>query len=193
MAQLESSVAKSDKTVIRSFRISEKAFQALGEGAASERVSLNTFVNQLFLNYAEFDRFVGKVHPLDLPSPLLRLILDAVPEEKIVTVGKTWGSNGINRQQVLEMTGSFTCEGVIDLMKKVAGHARFEFSDVVDRQGKRTFTMIHHLGRNYSILIATILETILYTLGSAPVKHEVNVESVMLDLPHWPMSKPANC
>jgi len=184
MSQFEPSVVKSDKTVNRSFRISEKAYKALEEGAAKEKVSLNTFVNQLFLNYAEFDRFVNKVHPLDLPGPLLRLILDAVPEEKIMTVGKSWASNLLSRQQVLEMTGSFSREGVIQTMKKIANHARFEYSDVVDHEGKRTFTIIHHLGRNYSLFAAIFMETILDSLGSGPIKHDVSDDSVMLDLPN---------
>jgi hypothetical protein len=183
MSQFESSVIKPDKTVNRSFRISEKAYKALEEGAVRDKVSLNTFVNQLFLNYAEFDRFVNKVHPLDLPGPLLRLILDAIPEEKIMTVGKSWASNVLSKQQVLEMTGSFSSEGVIQTMKMIANHARFEYSDVVDHDGRRTFTIIHRLGRNYSLLAAYFMETILGSLGSGPIKHEVSDDSVMLDLP----------
>jgi hypothetical protein len=161
----------------------QEAYKAMEEGAAKEKVSLNTFVNQLFLNYAEFDRFVNKVHPLDLPGPLLRLILDAVPQEKIMTVAKSWASNVLSRQQVLEMTGSFSREGVIQTMKMIANHARFEYSDVIDHDGKRTFTIIHHLGRNYSLFGAIFMETILDSLGSGPIKHEVSDDSVMMDLP----------
>ncbi len=185
MSLSESSVIKPDKTVNRSFRISEKAYKALEEGAVRGKVSLNTFVNQLFLNYAEFDRFVDKVHPLDLPGPLLRLILDAVPEEKIMTVAKAWASNVLSKEQVLEMSGSFSREGVIQTIKKIADHARFEYSDVVDH-GRRTFTIIHPLGRNYSLFAAIFMETILGRLGSGPINHEVSDESVMLD---WPSSQ----
>jgi len=95
MSLFESRVVKPDKTVNRSFRISEKAYKALEEGAAKGKISLNTFVNQLFLNYAEFDRYASKVQPLDLPGPLLRLILDAVPEEKIMTVAKAWAERNL--------------------------------------------------------------------------------------------------
>jgi hypothetical protein len=179
-----SSAVKPDKTVNRSFRISEKAYKALEEGAAKGKISLNTFVNQLFLNYAEFDRYASKVQPLDLPGPLLRLILDAVPEEKIMTVAKAWANNVLTKQQVLEMSGSFSREGVIQTMKKVANHARFEYSDVVDHKGRRTFTIIHPLGRNYSLFAAIFMKTILEPLGSGPINHLVSDESVMLDLPN---------
>ena len=183
MSLLESRVIKPDKTVNRSFRISEKAYKALEEGAAKGKVSLNTFVNQLFLNYAEFDRYASKVQPLDLPAPLLRLILDAVPEEKIITVAKSWASNVLFRQQVLEMTGSFSLEGVIQAMKMVANHARFEYSDIVDHNGKRTFTIIHPLGRNWSLFGAISAETILHSLGLGLIKYQVSDESVMIELP----------
>jgi len=184
MSLLESRVVKPDKTVNRSFRISEKAYKALEEGAAKGKISLNTFVNQLFLNYAEFDRYASKVQPLDLPSPLLRLILDAVPEEKIMTVAKAWANNVLTKQQVLEMSGSFSREGVIQTMKKVANHARFEYSDAVDHKGKRTFTIIHPLGRNWSLFSAIFMKTVMEPLGSGPINHLVSDESVMLDLPN---------
>ena len=184
MSLLEPRVIKPDKTVNRSFRISEKAYKALEEGAVRGKVSLNTFVNQLFLDYAEFDRYASKVHPLDLPGPLLKLIHDAVPEEKIVTIAKAWAGNVLTKQQVLEMTGSFSREGVIQAMKKVANHARFEYSDVVDHRGRRTFTIIHPIGRNYSLFAAIFMKTVLDTLGSGPINYEVSDESVMIDLPN---------
>ncbi|MBO0887877.1 hypothetical protein J2P12_02120 [Candidatus Bathyarchaeota archaeon] len=184
MPLLESSMIKPDKTVNRSFRISEKAYKALEEGAVRGKVSLNTFVNQLFLEYAEFDRYASKVRPLDLPGPLLKLILDAVPEEKIEIVAKAWAGNVLAKQQVLEMTGSYSREGVIQAMKKVANHARFEYSDVVDHKGRRTFTIIHPLGRNYSLFAAIFMKTIMDPLGSGPINHQVSDESVMLDLPN---------
>lgn len=183
MSLLESRVIKPDKTVNRSFRISEKAYKALEEGAARGKVSLNTFVNQLFLEYAEFDRYASKVHPLDLPSPLLKLIHDAVPEEKIIAVAKTWANNVLTKQQILEMTGSFSREGVIQAMKKVANHARFEYSDVVDHKGRRSFTIIHPIGRNYSLFAAIFMKTVMEPLGSGSINYEVSEDSVMLDLP----------
>src|SRR5207245_9531355 len=94
MSLLESRVVKPDKTVNRSFRISEKAYKALEEGAAKGKISLNTFVNQLFLNYAEFDRYASKVQTIDLSGYLIRLILDSVLEEKFMPVAKALaGSN----------------------------------------------------------------------------------------------------
>lgn len=181
-----SSAVKPDKTVNRSFRISEKAYRALEEGAVKGKVSLNTFVNQLFLEYAEFDRFASKVHPLDLPGPLLRLVFDAVPEDKMVNVAKAWASNVLFKQQILEMTGSFAREGVIQAMKMVANHARLEYSDIVDHNGKRTFTIIHHLGRNYSLFGAITAETVLQSMGSGPVKYQVSEDSIMVE---WPNSQ----
>ena len=179
-----SSEVKPDRTVNRSFRISEKAYKALEEGAVKGKVSLNTFVNQLFLDYAEFDRYASKVHPLDLPGPLLRMIHDAVPEEKIMTIAKAWAGNVLTKQQVLEMTGSFSREGVIQAMKKVANHARFEYSDVVDHRGRRTFTIIHPLGRNYSLFAAIFMKTVMEPLGSGQINYEVSEDSVMLDVPN---------
>jgi hypothetical protein len=45
------------KTVTRSFRIDEAALGALEEEAGRRNVSVNTFLNQQILSFANFDRF----------------------------------------------------------------------------------------------------------------------------------------
>jgi hypothetical protein len=49
-----------EKTVTKSFRISESAFLAIEEEAKKRNISVNTLVNQLFLSYANFDRYLER-------------------------------------------------------------------------------------------------------------------------------------
>jgi hypothetical protein len=49
-----------EKTVTKSFRISESAFLALEEEAKKRNISVNTLVNQLFMCYANFDRYLER-------------------------------------------------------------------------------------------------------------------------------------
>jgi len=49
-----------EKTVTKSFRISESAFLVIEEEAKKRNISVNTLVNQLFLCYASFDRYLER-------------------------------------------------------------------------------------------------------------------------------------
>jgi predicted HicB family RNase H-like nuclease len=49
-----------EETVTKSFRISESAFLAIEEEAKKRNISVNTLVNQLFLSYANFDRYLER-------------------------------------------------------------------------------------------------------------------------------------
>lgn len=79
---------KPGKTVTRSFRINESAFDAIKEEAERRNISVNTFVNQILMTYANFDRYLDTVRMMKVPTSVLRQIVEAVPEEKLVEVGK---------------------------------------------------------------------------------------------------------
>ena len=66
-----------EKTVTRSFRINESAFLALEEEAKKRNISLNTLVNQLFLSYANFDRYFQSLGMLKMSKVTFRKILKA--------------------------------------------------------------------------------------------------------------------
>lgn len=160
--------------------MNERAFNALEESATKHNVSLNTFVNQMFLSYADYERFLDKLHPFRQPSAVFKLIIEAVPEDKIAAIGKSVGESIYNKQLVLEMTGKLSQEGVIQFLKSIADHESLEYSDV-EHDGRRTVTFIHNLGRNYSIFAANFVKAILDSLGCDPIKYTYGDESVMFD------------
>ncbi len=66
-----------------SFRISENAFKALQQDAKKNNTSLNTLANQLFMSYAEYDRFLQKFHMVKVSSPNFKRVLNAATKEAI--------------------------------------------------------------------------------------------------------------
>ena len=78
-----------EKTVTRSFRINEIAFLALEEEAKKRKISLNTLVNQLFISYANFDRYFQRLGMIKISKVTYRKIefvrkeptIDSIPFE----------------------------------------------------------------------------------------------------------------
>jgi hypothetical protein len=82
-----------EKTVTRSFRINERAFLALEEEAKKHDISLNTLVNQLFMSYANFDRYFQRLGMIKISKVTFRKILNAAPANEIVGVAREVAQN----------------------------------------------------------------------------------------------------
>ena len=82
-----------EKSVTISFRISETAFKALQNDAKKNKTSLNTLANQLFMAYAEYDRFLQRFRIIKLSNPTFKRILNAATKEAIVQAGSSAGSS----------------------------------------------------------------------------------------------------
>jgi hypothetical protein len=82
-----------EKTVTRSFRINESAFLALEEEAKKRNISLNTLVNQLFISYANFDRYFQRLGMLKMSKVAFRKILKAAPDNELVESAREVAQN----------------------------------------------------------------------------------------------------
>ena len=85
-------LVKPEKTVTRAFRFSESAFKALEESAGKHNVSLNTFVNQMFPTYSEFDQFLNKLQPQKLPRTMLSRSWMRSRRSSYQKLGSRWGT-----------------------------------------------------------------------------------------------------
>jgi hypothetical protein len=79
------------RTVVKSFRVNEDALGALQDEADRKSVSINTLVNQLFLDYSEFGRFSQGINALQLSRKTFAEILNSVSDEDLVRAGRTAG------------------------------------------------------------------------------------------------------
>lgn len=82
-----------EKTVTKSFRISESAFLAIEEEAKKRNISVNTLVNQLFLSYANFDRYLERHGFLKMSKVTFRKILETATEKEIVELAREVARN----------------------------------------------------------------------------------------------------
>src|SRR6266567_6597232 len=81
------------KTVAKSFRVNEKALEALQEEAKRQSISVNTLVNQLLLNYSEFGRYLQRVNALKMSRKTFEEILNSVSDDSLVKAAQTAGKS----------------------------------------------------------------------------------------------------
>lgn len=157
----------SEKTVTRSFRISEAALKALGEDAHRQKVSLNTMVNQLLVSYASFDRLFKRFGTIKVSTATFRRILEAASEEAISEAG-THAGRSIPRTFILVQKGTLTLEGALGYIRLLSDYANmFEYSEV-PHEGKRAITLSHELGRKGSIFLSHCVQALLEQVNMHP-------------------------
>lgn len=157
-----------EKTVTRSFRINESAFLALEEEAKKRNISLNTLVNQLFLSYANFDRYFQRLGMLKMSKVTFRKILKAAPDNEVVELASEVAQNS-SRIIILARYGALSLTSVLDYLNNLADYAYFvERSEVVSPAGKRVITLIHSYGEKGSIFVKAYAKALFEQINMEP-------------------------
>jgi hypothetical protein len=155
------------KTIAKSFRVSEHAFHAIGEDAARQRVSVNTLVNQLFLRYADFDRYAVRAGAVVISNDSLRRILESADEDALRAAGKAAGGS-MGRATILARDGTLSRETIMGFLRSLADYANFfEYSEVAQRE-RTTVTLIHGLGQKWTTFISHYLQSLFEDVGLTP-------------------------
>ena len=170
-----------EKTVTRSFRINESAFLALEEEAKKRNISLNTLVNQLFLSYANFDRYFQRLGMLKMSKVTFRKILKAAPDNEIIELASEVAQNS-SRIIILARYGTLSLTSVLDYLNNLADYAYFvERSEVVSPGGKRVITLIHSYGEKGSVFVNAYAKA-LFDLINVEPKLNSTENSVTIDV-----------
>lgn len=157
-----------EKTVTRSFRINESAFLALEEEAKKRNISLNTLVNQLFMSYANFDRYFQRLGMLKMSKVAFRKILNAAPANEIVEAAKEIAQNS-SRTIILARYGTLSLTGLLEYLNNFADYSNFvEHSEVVSPGGKRVITLIHSYGEKGSIFVEAYSKALFELIDMEP-------------------------
>jgi len=157
-----------EKTVTRSFRINESAFLALEEEARKHNISLNTLVNQLFLSFANFDRYFEKFGMLKISKVAYRRTLKAVPDQEITEAAREVAQNSA-RVVLLTRYGTLSLAGVLEYLKGLADYAYwFEYNEVVSSERKRVVTLTHSLGEKFSLFMVAYSKSLFEQIAMSP-------------------------
>ncbi len=157
-----------EKTVTRSFRINESAFLALEEEAKKRNISLNTLVNQLFLSYANFDRYFQRFGMIKMSKFQFRKILKALPDNEIVELAREVAQNS-SRMIILARYGTLSLTTILDYLNTLADYAYFvERSEVLSPGERRVITLMHSYGEKGSIFVNAYVKILFELINMEP-------------------------
>ena len=171
-------MSKREKTVTRSFRISESVLQALEEDAKSRSISLNTLVNQLLLAHANWGRFIDEAGAIRTTKEVFNLLLNAASDETLET--SLLKGADTPKAFILAKHGVLSLNTVLDYVRSEAMYGGFAKYTGIESQGKTVITLMHDLGRKGSVFISSVLESVFgmvnihYKLSTS--EHSVIVE-----------------
>ncbi len=142
-----------EKTVTRSFRISERTFIALEEEANKRKISLNALVNQIFLSYTNFDRYFQRLGMLKMTKVTFMKILKDSSDKEIIELAKEVSQNS-SKVIILSRYGILSLKNILEYINDLADYGYFvERSEVVSPDEKRVITLIHNYGERGSFFL----------------------------------------
>jgi predicted DNA-binding ribbon-helix-helix protein len=151
-------------TTNKTFRLDRSKFDSLARAAKQRNVSPNEVVTELIAEDLDKEHFLSALKMLRVSSLMLKLITEAVPDEKIIEIGERLANDVLQRNLPFEVAGDLSKDSILKTMKYFAGAHSYEFSEA-EHEGKKVVILAHYVGRSYSLLIATYWESLLASIG----------------------------
>lgn len=169
-----------DKSVLRVTRISSKLDRLLEKDAEDKRISVNALINSIFTKYSEWDRYAERFGYVSIGKELLRSILLATEEQKLIQIAEELGAK-LTRQFVLfwfKRVNLETFLAYVSIVCRYGGIAKYE-SEI---EGKDyTITVIHELGRPWSNFLKNFIDQGLKANLQIVAKFDVSSNSVVCE------------
>lgn len=169
------------KTITRSFRISQEAFDALKEDAERRNITVNTLVNQIFLVHKNFDRYFERMGLVKLSATTFDLLLAAASKDEIIETARRVGEDA-PRTIMMAKNGSISSQTIFDFLKSMSEYAKwFEYNEVDSSDGRKVITLMHRLGQNGSLFLIHYAKAIFGGIGLEP-KVSSSEHSIVLEV-----------
>jgi hypothetical protein len=154
------SVAAKDFVTV-TFRIDKKVIENLRNESETSGISLNAAVNQILHHYAEWDSFAQRVGMLPFPKAVLRNIFAEMNDDQIAKLASSVGKNTAMDMAIF-MKGRIDVLGFISWIESRMRNSGFEIVHRIDSYKEaHTLVIKHDLGKNWSLYLKILLESIL--------------------------------
>ena len=173
-------MSKREKTVTRSFRISQSAFKGLEDDAARRNISVNTLVNQLFLVHTKWGRFFDEIGSIRISKSTFGRLLQASSDDAVVEASRLSGLD-TPRAIIVAKHGTLSLSTVLDYVRSTSTYGGYAEYSEVETQGRLVITMMHNLGNKGSLFLSSILESIFGLVDCHP-KITSSEHAVMIEL-----------
>src|SRR5579862_9204816 len=108
-----------DRTITRSFRISERALKSIEDEAKRQNVNLSIIVNHQLLAYSDFERYFRRLGLIKISSATFQRLISAGSNDEIAKAGHEAGSD-TPRSIILAKYGILSLSTVIDFLNMLS-------------------------------------------------------------------------
>ena len=162
-----------------SFRISTSTLDNLRKISKEQKVSLNTYVNQIIDSHLSWDLYAPEVGWVIMLKSALKELIKNVDPETISSIARNVAETG-GKEIALSMRGKYGIDEWISILKDRAKSSGFSIKEY-DGEDRVRLVMYHGLGENWSVFFENYYYAIFYDLGS-DVKTEHTENSVLLEI-----------
>ena len=151
------------KTHVISVRIDDDLERKLQGESTRKKVNFNYLINQILELHVNWDEFGTQMGRLSMSRRTFRALLDSLDEKTVVKIAETVAKEEYKRAAKF-FFGKADLHCVIQFMENWLGAANLKFRHITDGD-KNTYIIDHDLGKNWSLLFLTRLESILSEFG----------------------------
>ena len=177
----ETTKTEVDRTVTRSFRISERALKSIEDEAKRQSVNQSSIINHQLLAYSDFERYFRQLALIMISSATFQRLLHAGSDIEIAKAGQEAGSD-TPRSIILAKHGVLDLSTVVDFMNMLSEFGnQFDFGQV-EKGGKQIVTLLQNLGSKGSIFFVNyakaLFQSIDYFTKISSCDHSVVIEII---------------
>ena len=170
---------KKGPTEHASFRINTSTLENLKKISKEQKLSLNTYVNQIFNSYLSWDLYAPEVGWVVMLKSALQEIIKNLDKETIKNIARNSAESNA-KEIALSMRGKYDISEWVSILKDRAKSSGFSIKEY-DERGTVRLIMHHEMGENWSTFFETYYHTVFFDLG-ANVKSEHTENSILLEI-----------
>jgi hypothetical protein len=162
-----------------SFRINIDTLDNLKKISKDQKLSLNTYVNQIFDSHVNWDVHASEIGWIVMLKSALMELVKYTDKETIIKIAKDSAERG-SKEIALSMRGKYGVNEWISILKDRAKSSGFSIKEYNENNNTK-LVMYHEMGEQWSLFFRTYYETVFFELGSK-IKTEYTENTILIDL-----------
>jgi len=162
-----------------SFRINTNTLDNLKKISKDQKLSLNTYVNQIFDSHVNWDVNASEIGWIVMLKSASTELIKHVDNQIIIKIAKDVAENGA-KEIALSMRGKYGVNEWISILKERAKSSGFSIKEYNEKNNTK-LVMFHEMGEQWSLFFKTYYETVFFDLGSK-IKTEYTENSIIIEL-----------
>lgn len=177
-------MADSERSTVKTIRLSKTLERSLEREAKSRKTSLNSFVTSILARYDEWDRLAQKFGMMTVPADEVVDILDGLTDAQIEKIARKCGQS-IPKAIMDFWFSKITAETFLKYLSLRMNYQRLVNHEVItDAEGQFVLTARHEHGRKWSIWSCNYIAEAIKSNFGIEAKFEINGNSYKIECQH---------